>query len=123
MQDFHQLNVWRRAHALVLRLYKVSEQLPKSESFGLTSHLRRSAVTVARAIAEGAGREHGHEFALDLRRARAAAFELDYLLLLCRDLDFFAPALYDELHSELTEVGKMLSGLLSRVAAPAEAVR
>ncbi len=123
MQDFHQLNVWRRAHALVLRIYKESSKLPASESFGLTSNLRRCAVGIPRAIAEGCGRATSHEFANDLRKARAVGHELEYLLLLCRDLGFFPEPLHDELRDELIEVGKMISGLLRQIAAPAEPVR
>ena len=56
MQDFHQLDVWRKAHALVLRIYVMSNDLPAAENFGLALHLRRRAVAIARSIAEGCGR-------------------------------------------------------------------
>jgi hypothetical protein len=72
MQDFHQLNVWKKAHGLVLRVYKASNDLPASENFGLVLNLRRSAATIARSIAEGTGRDSDVEFAIELKKARAA---------------------------------------------------
>ena len=123
MQDFHNLSVWRKAHALVLHVYAVSNELPASENFGLVQHLRRASTTIARAIAEGAGREHGVEFAVDLKKARAAGHELEYVFLLCRDLGFFSPALHDELLDELIEVRRMISGLLPKLSGVAETVR
>jgi len=123
MQDFHQLNVWRKAHGLVLHVYQVSNDLPPTENFGLVPHLRRSAVTIPRAIAEGAGRDFDHEFATDLKKARAAGHELEYLLLLCRDLGFFPHALHDELLAELIEVRRMMSGLNNRLTGTIETLR
>ena len=123
MQDFHQLGVWQKAHSLVLRIYKVSGDLPESENFALAPNLRRSAMAVARFIAEGAGRDADSKFAIDLKRARAALFELEYLILLCRDLRFFPEPLHDDLAAEVVEVRKMISGLLKRLASPIETLR
>ena len=116
MQDFHKLDVWRKAHALVLRVYAASNVLPPSENFGLVQHLRRAATTIARTIAEGAGRDANFEFAADLKKARAAGHELEYVFLLCRDLGFFSVALHDELLDQLIEVRRMISGLLPKLA-------
>jgi four helix bundle protein len=115
MQDFHNLNVWKKAHALVLHCYLVSKELPPSENFGLIQHLRRASTTIARTIAEGAGHDSAHEFALELKRSRAAGHELEYVFLLCRDLGFFSEPLHDELLGELVEVRRMITGLLKSV--------
>jgi len=123
MQDFHNLNVWRKAHSLVLHVYTVSKELPASENFGLVQHLRRAATSIARTIAEGAGRDLSAEFAADLRKARAAGHELEYVFLLCRDLGFFSAALHDELLDELVEVRRMISGLLPKLSSVAEPLR
>jgi four helix bundle protein len=114
MQDFHQLNVWKKAHGLVLRVYKASDDLPASENFGLVLNLRRSAAAIARSIAEGAGRDSDVEFAAELKKARAAGHDLEYNLLLSRDLGFLAARLHDELNAEVIEVRKMISGLVKR---------
>jgi four helix bundle protein len=113
MQPFRDLAVWKRAHLLVLGVYGLA--MPQSENFGLTLNLRRSAVFVAARIAEGAGQSSNAEFALELKRARAAAFELEYLLLVSRDLGFIEAAPHEEISGEVVEVGKMLSGLLKRL--------
>ena len=123
MQDFHNLNVWRKAHALVLHVYTASKELPASENFGLSQHLRRAATTIARTIAEGAGRDGGLESAADLRKARAAGHELEYVFLLCRDLGFFTAELHDKLLDELIEVRRMITGLLPRLNGIAEPIR
>lgn len=114
MQDFHQLNVWKKAHELVLRVYKASNELPASENFGLVLNLRRSAVVIARSIAEGAGRDSDAEFAAELKKARAAGHDLEYNLLLSRDLGFMPTGLHDDLNADLLEVRKMISGLVKR---------
>jgi four helix bundle protein len=120
MQDFHNLRLWQKAHALVLHVYVASKELPSIENFGLVQHLRRAATTIPRAVAEGCGREFGHEFAVDLRKARAAGHELEYVFLLCRDLGFFSQSLHDELLEELIEVRKMISGLLPKLNSTTE---
>lgn len=114
MQDFHQLNVWKKAHDLVLRVYKASNELPSAENFGLVLNLRRSATFIARSIAEGAGRDSDLEFAVELKKARAAAHDLEYNLLLCRDLGLLRSELHDELNDDVLEVRKMISGLVKR---------
>jgi four helix bundle protein len=112
VQDFHQLNVWKKAHSLVLRVYSASKELPASENFGLTLHLRRSAFAIARSIAEGAGRDADSDFSTDLKKARAARHELEYTILLCHDLGFFSDSLHAEPTGEVIEVRKMISGLV-----------
>ncbi len=115
MKDFHDLDVWRRAHQLVLKLYKVSEDWPKGESFGLTHSVRRSATGLATRIAEGCGRDSNIEFAVELRRAKAEASELEYLVLLARDLGHLGPDDHEKLTAEIVEVRKMVSGLLRKL--------
>jgi four helix bundle protein len=114
MQDFRQLDVWVKAHQMTLDVYRMTDGLPKSEVFGVTVQLRRAAISVATRIAEGCGKESDAEFALQLQRARAGAFELEYLLLLCRDLTYLPDEVYEQLLSQLTAVKKMIAGLLRR---------
>src|ERR1700722_4618445 len=114
MQDFHQLNVWKKAHGLVLRVYKVSNELPASESFGLVLNLRRSAVVIARSIAEGAGRDSDVGVATELKKARGAGRHLEHTPLLSRELGFLTEPLHDELNADVLEVRKMISGLVKR---------
>jgi four helix bundle protein len=62
MQDFHHVEAWKKAHSLVLEIYRETRTLPREEIFGVTMQLRRSAVAIATRIAEGCGREHNAEF-------------------------------------------------------------
>jgi four helix bundle protein len=115
VQKFQQLDLWKKAHQLVLKVYKVSASLPAAENLGLTANLRRTAIQIAKSISEGAGKDSDAEFAVDLKRARAAGHELEYLVLLCRDLGFIAPEVHDVLAGQIVEVRKMTSGLIHRV--------
>ena len=117
MQDYRNLAVWQKAHQLALQVYVVSKQLPQSESFGLVMNMRRSVVGIATRIADGAGRTTDADFAGELRKALAAGFELDYLLLISKDLGLLAEVRYEELSAELREIRKMLSGMLKRLTA------
>ena len=115
VKDFRELGSWRRAHQLALDVYRDTDALPQSEVFGLKVQLRRAAVAVPTRIAEGCGREVDLEFAASLHRARATASELEYLLLLCRDLAYVPEEVYSRLLDEVVEVRKMISGLLRRM--------
>ena len=77
--------------------------------------LRRAATAIPTRISEGCGRETNPEFAVELRRGIAASNELDYLLLLSKDLGFMKPEIYDSLNSETVEVRKMIYGLLRKL--------
>ena len=115
MQDFRELEVWQKAHAVVLAVYRVTDSLPQSESFGLIVQLRRSASSVAMRIAEGCGRSSDSEFAVELRRATAASSELEYLVLLARDLSYLQNDEHEGLSLAIVEVRKMLSGLIRKL--------
>ena len=115
LKDFQELEVWKRAHRLVLDLYRTSEAWPKSESFGLTHQTRRGATVLAARIAEGCGRDNNVEFAVELRRAKALASEFEYFVLLARDLGHLDNDSHVRLSGEVIEVRKMLSGLLRRL--------
>jgi four helix bundle protein len=86
MQDFRKLAVWKRAHALTLKVYDVTSAFPREEGYGITSQLRRSMSSVPANIAEGCGRGGNAELARLLQIAIASASEAEYHLLLARDL-------------------------------------
>jgi four helix bundle protein len=115
LQEFRKLDVWKRAHELVLAVYRASLELPKEEVFGITILLRRAATAIPTRIAEGCSREASSEFIADLRRGVAASNELDYLLLLAKDLGYLQAEMYDSLSTEAVEVRKMIYGLLRKL--------
>ena len=86
--------------------------MPDEEAFGITHQLHRSAVGIPTRLAEGCGRNTTAEYAVDLRRAAAGCNELEYLVLLARDLKFWKMGLSDELIAMTVEARKMIYGVL-----------
>jgi len=117
MQDFRKLKVWQKRHSLVLRIYNATCTFPDSERYGLTSQMRRAAASVPANIAEGCTRSGRMEFRQFLYISAGSASELDYLLLLGRDLRLLAEKQYEALYSSLYEVRRMLTALIERPSA------
>jgi four helix bundle protein len=100
------LEVWERSHKLTLELYKLSRGFPKEELYGLTSQMRRAAVSIGANLAEGCGRRTGAELARFVRIAMGSASELDYHLLLSRDFEFVTQDKYERLSESWCEFGR-----------------
>ncbi len=92
MQDFRKLEVWKRSHALTLEIYGLTRGFSRDEIYGLTSQMRRSSSSIPTNIAEGCGRDSSAEFTRFLVIAAGSASELDYQILLARDLEYISPA-------------------------------
>lgn len=119
MQAFQNLDVWRKAHKLTLDLYRTTESFPRSETFGLATQLRRLSADIAMRIAEACGRDHSSEFAQCLGQARGSGVELEYALLLSRDLELIQAELHDAFQGQVIEVRRMLSGLIRSASSAA----
>ena len=117
MKDFRNLLVWQKAHELTLLVYKVTQNFPNEERFGLTSQMRRSSSSVPTNIAEGAGRGSDPDFGKFLQIAFGSLSELDYQLILAFDLGFIAPDRKAQLRALLTEVRRMLATLIRKMQA------
>jgi four helix bundle protein len=115
MRNYRDLQVWGKAHNLTLELYRVSRGFPREEIYGITSQLRRAAASIGANLAEGCGRRTSTELARFVRIAMGSASELDYHLLLSRDLGFINGDDFTRSKAELTEVRKMLTSFLSSV--------
>ena len=112
MQSFRNLKVWEKAHALTLQIYEVTRCFPKEELFGLTSQTRRASASVGANIAEGTCRKGDGEFGRFLHIAIGSASELEYHLLLARDLKILRVTDYDRLSAGAVEVKRMLASLI-----------
>jgi four helix bundle protein len=112
MEDFKNLTVWSKAHALTLSVYQRTRAFPKDELYGLTSQIRRSAASIGANIAEGCGRRSDPEMRRFVQIARGSASELEYHLLLARDLDLLTPDEFKILESGILEVQRMLAALV-----------
>jgi four helix bundle protein len=115
MQDFKNLVVWQKAHALTLTIYQTTRDFPSSELYGLTSQMRRSAASIPTNLAEGAGRNTNADFARFVDIAMGSASELTYQVMLAKDLNLIPSEHYLVLERDLTEIRKMLAGLLKRL--------
>jgi four helix bundle protein len=113
MRNYRDLQVWGKAHNLTVELYRISRDFPREEIYGLTSQLRRAAVSVGSNLAEGCGRRTSAELARFVKIALGSASELDYQLLLARDLGFMKEDDFTNSFVALTEVRKMTSFLNS----------
>jgi len=115
VQDYRKLKVWEKAHQLTLSVYECTLRFPREELYGLTAQMRRSAYSIPTNIAEGAGRAGNADFARFLQMAFGSACELEYQLLLARDLKYLGRETYEELSGRATEIKKMLGALLDKV--------
>ena len=115
MNDYKDLISWQKSMQLATEIYRLTSRLPKEETYGLMSQLRRAVVSISSNIAEGYGRESSLEYARFLKIARGSLYETETQLHLCQMLQFLnqedtAPAL-----SLCGEIGRMLNTMLRRL--------
>ena len=111
-RSYEELIVWQRAHAFVLEIYRSTEGFPKHELFGLTSQLRRAAVSIPANIAEGFRKESDADKARFYNIAQGSADECRYYLVLAKDLNY---PISEAAHSLLDETSRLLNVYRSKV--------
>jgi four helix bundle protein len=115
MRPHEKLEVWSQAVDFVVSVYKITECFPKEEKFGLTSQIRRAAVSIPANIAEGAGRRSYKEFAHFLSNAQGSASELETELLIASRLGYLDENMYLKARTSLETIGRMITGLSQQV--------
>ena len=115
MPSHRDLVVWQRSMALARRIYQVSEHFPPREVYGLTSQLRRAALSIPANIAEGHGRRTEGMFAQHLDIALGSVAEVDTFLQMAADLAYLTPDLHRELAAELEEIRRMVYALYRKI--------
>jgi len=113
LRSYQELVAWQKGMALVTDIYSCTQKFPKEEIYGLTSQIRRAAVSIPSNIAEGQGRLTSGEFKQFLGHARGSVFEVETQLLVARDLSYLSDEAVQALLERVQEVGRILSGLLS----------
>ena len=111
MSSFKELKVWQKAMSLAKEIYQVSANFPHQEQYGLTSQIRRSAISIPSNIAEGKNRNSKLEFKRFINIALGSAAELETQIILSHDLGYTEAKVQKELLDQIEEIGKMLNGL------------
>ena len=115
MKIFKDIKVWKKAHELTLKVYKVSDSFPKHELYGLTTQIRRAVSSIPTNIAEGCGKSTDSDFARYLDISFGSANELEYQILLAKDLGYLEELIYTELLSDIVGIKKCCQSLSKRL--------
>ena len=115
MQNYKDLIVWKKAHELVLFVYKLTVAYPKVEQFSLTAQLRRAAISIPANVAEGCGKYTQSDLANYLQTALGSSNEVEYLLFRSRELGYLKDDSYKDLGLQVNEVRAMLISLIGKV--------
>src|SRR6184192_1781654 len=117
MKDLCQLKVREKAHQLTMAIYHITATFPREETYGLVSQMRRAASSIPSNIAEGCGRDGDAELSRFCVMARGSANELEYQLLLSRDLKLIQSQEYEQLTQQTVEIKRMLTVLVQKLNA------
>lgn len=109
--SFEKLNVWQKARQLSIKIYKSTKDFPSEEKFGITSQMRRAAISISSNIAEGTGRHSFKDKARFTEIAYSSALELLNQSILANDLELLSDELYSEIRENISEIAAMLDGL------------
>lgn len=115
MRDFKKYTVWQESHTFTLDVYQATKVFPKDELFGLTSQLRRAGASIPTNFAEGCGSNSEKEFARYLNIALASCCEVEYLLLLTRDLKYLTTEVHQILEDKLILIRKQIYNLKQKL--------
>ena len=108
MHRYKELEVWKKALNLSLGVYQMTKRFPTDEKYGLVSQMRRSSVSIASIIAEGAGRNTNGEFKQFLGMAQGSAYELETQLIISRNMDFVSEGDLAKTESEISSISNMI---------------
>jgi four helix bundle protein len=111
MRNFQKLEVWKKAHELTLTIYRLTAIFPTNERYGLTSQLKRASASIGANLAEGCGRETDADFKRFVQMASGSACEVEYHLILARDLTLIDAKTHAQLNNDINEIKRMLCGL------------
>lgn len=115
MQNYQKLEFWKRSHELTLNVYKLTNDFPKHELFGLVSQMRRSTSSIPTNIAEGCGRDSKKELKRFLYISFGSSSELEYQLLLAKDLGYINEEAYNYNLNDLTIIRKQMNTYIHKI--------
>ncbi|MEK7123354.1 MAG: four helix bundle protein [Patescibacteria group bacterium] len=114
IKDFKDLNAWQESHKLVVMIYKITKQFPKEEMFGLTSQMRRAAISITSNIAEGFGRQGYKEKIQFYYLAQGSLVELKNQIIAAKDVGYLNNENFEELIQQSDLAHKILQGLITK---------
>jgi len=112
MSDYKKLKVWEDAHQFTIDIYNITQKFPNNEQYGLTSQIRRSSSSIPTNIVEGCGQLDNGNLIRFLGISKGSAFEVEYQLLLAKDLKYINEKDYDELNEKIQKIISMLTNLI-----------
>ena len=115
LNSYKELIVWQKSFELVKKIYKITDNFPKSEIYGLSSQMRRASISIPSNIAEGFVRKHKKEFSQFVSIAFGSGAELETQILLSKELKFITDKDFNEIDGLLQEIMKMLNSLKSKL--------
>lgn len=116
MIDYRKYNVWQKSHQLVLNVYAITSNFPKTEQFNLISQINRAVVSIPTNIAEGCGKETQKELIRFLYISSGSTHELEYLLYLSTELNYLEHDVSNKVLSDIDEIKRMLASLIRKIA-------
>lgn len=115
IKTYRDLIVWQKAMALVAKIYRITKGFPKEESFGLTSQMRRCAVSIPSNIAEGYGRHSTGDYIRFLQITMGSVYELQTQLEIALNLSYISDTVFNENYESFREIERMLSSLIAKL--------
>lgn len=115
MRNFRKYNVWELSHQFVLQIYKITNQFPKSENYQLVSQMQRAAYSIPSNFSEGCGRDSDKDFNRFVVMCLGSAHELEYFILLAKDLDYIDLDTYEVLTAGINDIKRKLYSLSQRL--------
>jgi four helix bundle protein len=116
VKTYKDLIVWQKSKKMAVDFYKNTNSFPREELYGLTSQIRRSAVSVPANIAEGYGRQSTKDYLRFLKISRGSLFELQTLIEISNELEFLVKEQFKKLYEQTLEIDRMLSSLIYKVS-------
>ncbi|WP_026728084.1 four helix bundle protein [Flavobacterium denitrificans] len=115
MSHFKKILVWQKSISLVTKIYKVTRTFPKEETFGLTSQIRRSSVSIPSNIAEGSGRESNKDFLRFLYISLGSLFEMQTQLEIAKNIIYINEEEFNLIYEDSREIERMLASLIRKL--------
>jgi four helix bundle protein len=115
MNTFREIKVWQKAMDLVTKMYKNTKKFPQDELYGLTSQMRRCAVSIPSNIAEGFGRRSKQDFKRFLQISMGSLFELETQLEISKNLEYMEVSEFNNLYNDLREIEIMMLSFINSI--------